>query len=180
MTLQSIAAAISFVGILVMVAIYAFVLSRSSEAEPYEEVQARAYRLRAQFFYVLLAGFFLVPAFTLRALPYNVDASAETTTIEVSAHQWYWLLSQSEVRAGDPVIFRVESKDVNHGFALYDKSNRLITQVQAMPGYVNELAHTFEEPGTYRIMCLEYCGMVHHGMIAAITVVPEATTLGAL
>jgi len=42
---------------------------------------------------------------------------------------------------------------------------------QAMPNYVNVLRYTFTEPGTYRVYCLEYCGLAHHEMAADITVV---------
>ena len=47
----------------------------------------------------------------------------------------------------------------------------LETQTQAMPGVTNRLVHTFTEPGKYRILCLEYCGLAHHGMMAELEVV---------
>ena len=40
-----------------------------------------------------------------------------------------------------------------------------------MPGYTNVLRRTFAQPGKYRVLCLEYCGLVHHNMIAEIDVV---------
>ena len=86
------------------------------------------------------------------------------------AHQWYWDISQTSFEPGESVVFRVGSSDVNHGFAIYDDDNRVVAQVQAMPGYVNELAVKFDDPGTYRIMCLEYCGLVHHSMLASLEV----------
>ena len=76
----------------------------------------------------------------------------------------YWDLDQSEVVAGEPVEFRVTSADVNHGFGVYDATGVLVAQTQAMPGYVNRLTHVFETPGTYQVLCLEYCGLVHHNM----------------
>jgi len=39
-----------------------------------------------------------------------------------------------------------------------------------MPGYHNKLDLTLDEPGTYRILCFEYCGLSHHLMQAAFTV----------
>jgi cytochrome c oxidase subunit 2 len=33
-----------------------------------------------------------------------------------------------------------------------------------MPGITNRLVYTFPRPGKYRVLCLEYCGLVHHGM----------------
>lgn len=72
--------------------------------------------------------------------------------------------------ANELIEFRVTSFDVNHGFAIYDPSNKLIAQTQAMPGYVNRLRWKFSEPGNYNILCLEYCGMAHQGMRASFTV----------
>ena len=43
------------------------------------------------------------------------------------------------VPADTPVVFAVTSRDVNHGFGIYDPRDRLVGQVQAMPDYVNRL-----------------------------------------
>ena len=56
--------------------------------------------------------------------------------------------------------------DVNHGFAIYAADGRIVTQTQAMPGFVNRLVYRLLEPGRYRVLCLEYCGLAHHGMTA--------------
>jgi cytochrome c oxidase subunit 2 len=66
----------------------------------------------------------------------------------------------------------VTSRDVNHGFGIYDASLKLLTQIQAMPGYVNKVHYTFTRPGKYRVMCMEYCGLIHHDMIAELTITP--------
>ena len=175
MTVQSIAAVISFIGIAGMALVFLFVLARSTRERDYADVQPRAYAIRKRFFYVLLAGFFLVPALTLRELPYSPDRS-RAEIVEVSAHQWYWVLSETDFKTNHPIIFRVVSEDVNHGFGIYDDANRLIAQVQAMPGYVNEIAIEFERPGSYKVMCLEYCGLVHHSMLAALEVTSETAS----
>jgi cytochrome c oxidase subunit 2 len=74
------------------------------------------------------------------------------------------------VPAGQPVEIRVTTADVNHGFGLYDANNRLVTQTQAMPGFTNVIRHVFTTPGTYRVLCLEYCGLGHHTMFSQIVV----------
>jgi cytochrome c oxidase subunit 2 len=53
---------------------------------------------------------------------------------------------------------------------MYDRSGRLLAQTQAMPGITNRLVYTFTQPGKYRILCLEYCGLAHHGMILELDV----------
>ena len=42
-----------------------------------------------------------------------------------------------------------------------------------MPGYINRLQYTFTSSGTYHILCLEYCGLVHHQMISDLIVKPN-------
>jgi cytochrome c oxidase subunit 2 len=74
-------------------------------------------------------------------------------------------------RSGRPVEFHVTSKDVNHGFAIYDQGLRIVAQTQAMPNYVNILRYTFPASGTYRVLCLESCGLAHHMMAAEITAI---------
>jgi cytochrome c oxidase subunit 2 len=87
---------------------------------------------------------------------------------------WSWSLTPDSgaVSAdGDPVLpagklvkFEVTAKDVNHNFAIYNSAGKLIAQVQAMPDYTNDLYYTFDEPGRYYVLCLEYCGIAHHSM----------------
>ncbi len=91
--------------------------------------------------------------------------------VDVVGQQWSWQITPDTVRAGSPVEFRVTSRDVNHGFAIYAPDGRIATQTQAMPGFTNKLVHTFTQSGTYRIMCLEYCGIGHAPMTSEITVV---------
>jgi cytochrome c oxidase subunit 2 len=91
--------------------------------------------------------------------------------VNVTGQQWSWQITPNTVRAGSPVEFRVTSKDVNHGFAIYAPDGRIAAQTQAMPGFTNKLVHTFTQPGTYRVMCLEYCGLGHAPMTSEFTVV---------
>jgi cytochrome c oxidase subunit 2 len=41
-----------------------------------------------------------------------------------------------------------------------------------MPGKTQKLVHTFSDPGTYEILCLEFCGVGHHKMTATFEVTP--------
>ncbi len=91
--------------------------------------------------------------------------------VDVAGQQWSWEIKPDTVQAGSPVEFRVTTKDVNHGFAIYAPDGRIATQTQAMPGFTNKLVHTFTHPGTYTVMCLEYCGIGHAPMTTELTVV---------
>jgi cytochrome c oxidase subunit 2 len=138
----------------------------------YGPAVAFAYRLRPWLFG--LAALVLIGANyqAIEALPYvSQPGLGAPQRVDVVGEQWSWSISPSTVTAGRPVEFYVTSKDVNHGFAIYDQWLRIVAQTQAMPKYVNVLRHTFTAPGKYRVLCLEFCGVAHHQMMAEITVV---------
>jgi cytochrome c oxidase subunit 2 len=90
--------------------------------------------------------------------------------IRATGNQYRWELDRDTVQVGYLVQFELTSADVNHGFAIYQSPHRLVAQTQAMPGYVNKLQVRFTQPGDYRVLCLEYCGIAHHNMRAVIKV----------
>jgi len=55
-----------------------------------------------------------------------------------------------------------------------DPSGTLLVQTQGMPGYVNKVRYVFRRPGTYRVICLEFCGVAHHDMNDSFEVVAAA------
>lgn len=128
----------------------------------------------------LFGGFLLVLVggsyATLRPFPIPLQRAplGIDQVVEVVGIQWAWQIKPDTVQAGSPVEFRVTSKDVNHGFAIYAPDGRMRVQSQAMPGVINKIVHTFDEPGTYRVLCLEYCGVGHAPMMSRITVVAAA------
>ncbi len=146
-----------------------------------------AHRLRKVFFVALSAAFLALLAVTLPRTPYSAEISQPDRIVHVVGKQFAFALSESpistekeweegtysapvEVPAGASVEFRVMSLDVNHSFALYSPSHRLIAQTQAMPGYVNRLRLRLVEPGRHTVLCLEMCGMDHHKMRAVLDV----------
>lgn len=149
-------------------------LNSGAREENYAPLQQRAYRLRARLFWGLVAVFGVPMVLTLSDLPYDAVRSAqaggEAQVVDATAYMWRWELSEERLEAGRPVEFRVRSADINHGFAIYDEELKIVAQVQAMPGLTNTLRHTFTRPGTYRVLCLEYCGLGHHNMFAEFTV----------
>lgn len=111
----------------------------------------------------------IVSVASLRPWPHAVEAGA--LEVNATGSQWFWDIDVREVPVGRPVVFNVHAGDVNHGFGVADPAGRILFQAQAMPGYVNRVEYVFEEPGTYRVMCLEYCGLVHHDMNDELVVV---------
>lgn len=139
--------------------------------EDYGPVIAPFYRLRPWLFALAVVVLIAANYKALTALPYvSQPGVGPVQRVDVVGEQWSWTITPSRVVAGRPVEFHVTSKDVNHGFAIYDMGLQIVAQTQAMPNYVNVLRHNFTEPGTYRIFCLEYCGVAHHEMESEITV----------
>lgn len=153
-----------------MAAVFVWVAWSSRHAAEYGPIVTKAYAFRKLLFGVLVTVGTVATAGTLGSLPY-AHAADEPQVVNAIGYQWYWELGATEVEAGRPVEFRVTAADATHGFAVYDADLNLVTQTQAMPGYTNVLQYTFSEPGTYKVLCLEYCGLSHHGMAAEFTVV---------
>ncbi len=144
-------------------------------------------KVRGWVFIGLLVVVALFTAGTVVRMPYFLYADEPPArVVHVVARQFAFALSERpiesdadyaaalgqtiELPAGQVVEFRVTSFDVNHGFALYDPSGRIVAQVQAMPGYINRLRWRFERAGQYLAQCLEYCGAAHAGMHARFVV----------
>ncbi len=163
---------ISLLGIALVSAAFIYVIKNSGEREEdYTKIVKPAYSLRRISFIVLCLLGVVVTFTSLTPFPISAETGLNPKIIKANGGQWYWKLDETTAMVGEPVQFHVTSDDVNHGFAIYNPEKRIVAQTQAMPGYINKLNVTFEEPGTYRILCLEYCGLAHHGMIVDFTVV---------
>jgi cytochrome c oxidase subunit 2 len=154
-----------------------FVYVISQAGKPADTTQAQqAYRtsnvLRRWLFLALLLVGLGVSYASLRHFPIPPQQTPlqAAQIVNVVGHQWTWDISATRFKVGVPIEFRVTSNDVNHGFAIYAPDGRIVIQTQAMPGFTNKLLYTFRTPGTYKIMCLEYCGVAHHGMTAELDV----------
>ena len=167
---------ISLVGMFLVGVVFLVVRKKSTERSEFKEVQEKWYKARKVWFFSLVGIMGIATAISLTHLPYHHEGEAvpkNTKVIKVEAMQFGWNLSDEKFKAGEPVEFQVTSSDVNHGFGIYDENDVLLAEVQAMPGYTNALDFTFKKPGTYKILCLEYCGIGHHMMIKEIKVLPN-------
>ena len=89
----------------------------------------------------------------------------------IIAHIWAYSPNEIRVPVGSTVRFYITSRDVVHGFRI--QGTYLNTMV--IPGQVAELTYTFREPGTYLVVCHEYCGINHHTMLGRVIVEADAT-----
>jgi cytochrome c oxidase subunit II len=70
------------------------------------------------------------------------------------------------VPVGAKVTFYVTAPDVVHGFSIAGTD----VNMMVVPGWVNTATHTFHKPGTYLLLCNEYCGLGHQDMAARVEV----------
>ena len=160
--------------ILAAVAIGVFVvvaMSTRMSARDQHDVQQSGYRIRCWWFGCLLLLLVATFAGTIPFYPYLSATEALTPgrKIPVIAEQYAFIMP-SQLPLDKPILFVVTSRDVNHGFGIYNPQGDLIAQVQAMPDYTNYLRVVFHQPGKYWARCLEYCGTGHAIMAKEFTV----------
>ena len=164
----------TFIFILFIAAIFLWVALSAKQEKEYTPIVKKWYKVRSVYGIVLVVLMVVVTIYTLRELPFNKPAhvaGADVIDVNVEAFQFGFDIEQREFKVGDTVKFNVTTDDVTHGFGLYQPNMDMIAQTQAMPEYTNSIYVTFEEPGLYKVLCLEYCGLAHHQMADEITVV---------
>ncbi|MBM4338676.1 MAG: cytochrome c oxidase subunit II [Deltaproteobacteria bacterium] len=92
--------------------------------------------------------------------------------VKVTARSWSWLFEyENGVKAeelvipvGKPIHLLLSSQDVIHSF--YIPAFRV--KQDAVPGMVTPLWFKAKEPGTYDVLCAEYCGQQHAYMLTKV------------
>jgi len=180
------AGVVTLVGAIAIFLITIRLISSGKPAQSVESIAPQLYKIRSRYFLVLMVVLVIMLLVTLPNSPYRSMVSVEPEYIvPVTGRLWSWEIGPIQDSDGNPVQaaadtlvlplgrpleFRVTAEDVNHGFGIYDGAGHLIAQTQAMPGYPNSLVHTFTEPGTYHVLCMEFCGIAHHVMTTTITI----------
>ena len=171
--MQNIAALVTLVLLIGLTYIFLKIVDTASYGDvSAQSFSAKSYKLRSKIFWLLVAIGAVLTIFTLTPWPHSKGSGQVDVRIEAKARQWAWDISLQEVKVGQTVEFSVTAEDVTHGFALYDPEQKMVAQIQAMPGFVNKVRYQFTRPGTYKILCLEYCGLAHHNMLAEIQAKP--------
>lgn len=123
---------------------------------------------------VTIAGLFALTVLTL----VRVDAAEDPpgVEVEVTAFRWGWSFDfpgedvtivgigepgpEILLPVGEPIRFTVTGGDVIHAFFV----PQFFVKRDMIPGHVNTVQLTIEEPGTYGGQCAEYCGLYHARM----------------
>ena len=113
----------------------------------------------------------------------NEESKARSQTVNVIGEQFTWLFSYPQANGqaivspqlylakGQPVVFKIHSRDVIHAFWV----PAFREQLDAVPGITGTLRVTPDRLGTYPVVCAELCGNGHSLMRSAVHVVtPQA------
>jgi len=115
------------------------------------------------------------PALTALAA---TGAIGPSLAVEIVGHQWWWevkypddrVVTANEVHIPTGTLIRlsVTSQDVIHSFWV----PQITGKVDLIPGKVNRLMFRADQPGEYRGMCGEFCGLQHAHMHLRLVVEP--------
>ncbi len=105
------------------------------------------------------------------------EPGAAPLEVKVTARKWAWRFdppggkggTELHLVAGRPAELVLASTDVVH--SLYVPEFRL--KQDAVPGRYTRMAFTPTRPGTYSVLCAEYCGTNHSKMEAKVVVHPD-------
>jgi cytochrome c oxidase subunit II len=96
--------------------------------------------------------------------------AAPALEVHVVARQWWWdvvypdagvtTANEAHVPAGVPVRLTVTSADVIHSFWVPQAAGK----VDAIPGKTSAITFRVDEPGVFRGLCSEFCGLQHAHM----------------
>jgi cytochrome c oxidase subunit 2 len=122
----------------------------------------------------LIAGSMFVIGLT--GFQFLRKAPADAIVVKVYARQWSWLFEYDDgkksadliVPVGKNIRCDLVSADVIHGF--YIPAFRI--QEDMIPGIKTFVWFKATSPGTSTILCSQYCGRKHSGMIANLLAVP--------
>ncbi len=94
------------------------------------------------------------------ALASAAPRAAEPRVIEIVARRFQFTPATVTLRRGEPVVLRLRSEDVTHGFF----SRPLGVDATIAPGKVTDVPVTPREAGRYPVICDHFCGAGHGNM----------------
>jgi cytochrome c oxidase subunit 2 len=92
--------------------------------------------------------------------------AAEAPVVAITAHRFEFTPAEVTLERGQPVVLRLTSQDVTHGF--YSKQLGLDELIE--PGKVLDVPLTPVEAGRFTVICDHFCGAGHGGMRMVVVV----------
>ncbi|SEL72625.1 cytochrome c oxidase subunit 2 [Stigmatella aurantiaca] len=137
--------------------------------------------LKTEFLFVSVPLVFFLAWFAIgfRDFTWVTTPPKDAMDVYVMGKQWMWKFAYPEgpngvnvlhVPAHRPVRLLITSRDVLHSF--YVPAFRI--KMDALPGRYTQVWFEATKPGTYQVLCTEYCGLSHSKMLAEVVVLaPE-------
>lgn len=162
---------VSYTVAVVLGSIVALTIFRST-ANPDDEDRSGVWgRRETAWLVIVMVGLFALLLGTIFYVPYGESAGPNAQLVKVTGVQFAWAVDAPQpLVTGRPVEFIARSRDVAHGFGVYNPNNELIFQAQVVADHDQKIVHTFTQPGVYTVHCLEFCGTGHHLMSTTFTV----------
>lgn len=131
----------------------------------HQNSSAESYRVNPQAFYQRVQDW----TRTQQQTPQGLRPAGNE--VYIVAYRFAWFPNPLVLKAGVEYRIHLSSRDVNHGFSLHrDGTTAQKVNFQVVPGYDYVLTMRFTEPGTYHLVCQEYCGLSHQIMVGKIIV----------
>jgi cytochrome c oxidase subunit 2 len=102
--------------------------------------------------------------------PGLVQVGPDRYEVHLTGQIWTFEPSEIRVPAGSTITFIATSRDVVHGLIVPGAN----VNTMLLPGQVARVTARFDRPGTYPMICHEYCGIAHHTMSGTIVVEPRS------
>lgn len=137
--------------------------------------------LKTEFLFVSVPLVFFLAWFAIgfRDFTWVTTPPKDAMDVYVMGKQWMWKFAYPEgpngvnvlhVPANRPVRLLITSRDVLHSF--FVPAFRI--KMDALPGRYTQVWFEATKPGTYQVLCTEYCGLSHSKMLAEVVVMaPE-------
>ncbi|AGC47977.1 cytochrome c oxidase subunit II [Myxococcus stipitatus DSM 14675] len=157
-----------------------FMFFRYRRRTPAQATEYVVPTLKTEFLFVSVPLVFFLAWFGIgfRDFTWVTTPPKDSMDVYVMGKQWMWKFSYPEgpngvnvlhVPANRPVRLLITSRDVLHSF--YVPSFRI--KMDALPGRYTQIWFEATKPGTYQVLCTEYCGLSHSKMLAEVVVLPQ-------
>ncbi len=87
--------------------------------------------------------------------------------VSIVAQAFNFVPERIRIPVDTEVTFYLTSRDVIHGWQVVNTN----LNVEVIPGEISVLRYTFTRPGTYLMVCNQYCGVGHQNMLGQLEVV---------
>lgn len=102
--------------------------------------------------------------------PGLTQVSPDHYVVYLTGQVWAFAPNEIRVPVGSTVTFMATSRDVVHGLMVHGAN----VNTMLLPGQIALVTTRFDRPGSYPMICHEYCGIAHHTMSGTIVVEPRS------